>query len=292
MKACGTEIAICASNYIKIMKNKLIHFATALIILGCGSSLAKQEGSHSSNLASELSANLIDESGNTVHSRFKLPAGFQRVKCDSNSFAGYLRQLPLKPNGSSVLYFNGSPKPNPGIYDAVVDMEISKRDLQQCADAVMRLRAEHLYSIEEYDKIHFNFISDGKPRYYQNYAEGDYSRTKFTKYLNYIFAYANTASLHDELVPVPNIRNMQIGDVLIQKGNPYGHAVIVVDMAKHQETGQKIFMLAQSYMPAQETQVLKNPGSHTISPWYHLNDQEIVTPEWRFEPSDLRRFAN
>ena len=45
------------------------------------------------------------------------------------------------------------------------------------------------------------------------------------------------------------LSEMQIGDVFIRGGSP-GHCVIVVDMAVHQETGEKLFMLAQSYMPA------------------------------------------
>ena len=45
-------------------------------------------------------------------------------------------------------YFDGLEKWNRSVYCAVVDMEIGKRDLQQCADAVIRLQAEYLYSIK------------------------------------------------------------------------------------------------------------------------------------------------
>lgn len=82
---------------------------------------------------------------------------------------------------------------------------------------------------------------------------------------------------------------MQIGDVFIQKGNPYGHAVIVVDMAVS-ATGKKVFMLVQSYMPAQDIQILVNRKNKNISPWYELNSLEIYTPEWTFEVGDLKRF--
>ena len=40
---------------------------------------------------------------------------------------------------------------------------------------------------------------------------------------------------------------MQIGDVFL-KGSLPGHCVIVVDMAENNETGEKLFMIAQSYM--------------------------------------------
>ena len=82
------------------------------------------------------------------------------------------------------------------------------------------------------------------------------------------------------------------GDVLIQTGNPYGHAVTVMDVAQHPETGEKLYMLSQSYMPAQETQILRNPTSPDGSPWYSANSTttKVQPPEWNFLKSDLRRF--
>ena len=41
-----------------------------------------------------------------------------------------------------------------------------------------------------------------------------------------------------------------------------GHVVLIVDMAEN-DKGEKIFMLAQSYMPAQQTQILINPSDRT-----------------------------
>lgn len=104
-----------------------------------------------------------------------------------------------------------------------------------------------------------------------------------------IFSYANTASLRDELPPRP-IMEMEIGDTFIQKGRPYGHAVIVVDMAINRSTSQKIYLLAQSYMPAQDTQILLNPMNKPLSPWYELGVKSVMTPEWSFTSGDLRHF--
>jgi hypothetical protein len=85
---------------------------------------------------------------------------------------------------------------------------------------------------------------------------------------------------------------MQIGDVFIQTGNPYGHAVIVVDMARNDRTGEKVYMLAQSYMPAQDIQILINRRDRRISPWYRLGEGPVMTPEWTFGPGDLMRFGD
>ncbi len=238
----------------------------------------------------ETTNEIINESAKTIGTRFNPPEGYERVKADTNSFAEYLRTLELKPFGSDVLYYNKSPKINNNIYISVIKMDISSKDLQQCADAMMRLRGEYLYKEKKYDEIHFNFLSDGKPRYFKDYANGDLSYQNFRKYMDYIFSYANTGSLYDELTAVENIKSMEAGDVFIKKGNPYGHAVIVVDMAENKKTSEKVYLLAQSYMPAQEIQILVNPMNKTISPWYELNEETIYTPEWTFEKSDLRRF--
>ena len=60
---------------------------------------------------------------------------------------------------------------------------------------------------------------------------------------------------------INNVEDIEIGDVFIQTGNPYGHAIIIVDVAINKNK-EKIFMLAQSYMPAQEIHILKNPNNN------------------------------
>ncbi len=231
---------------------------------------------------------VLDATKTTIEDRFIAPQGYTTIVSKSNSFSEYLEKLRLKPIDAKVKYFDGDEKTNFGVYCSVVDMDIDAQDLQQCADAVMRLRGEYLYEQKRLSDIHFNFVSDGKPRYFKEYANGDYSYIKFRKYMRYIFSYANTASLHDEL-PTRKWDQMQIGDVFVQKKNPYGHAVIVVNMAKDKD-GNKVFMLAQSYMPAQETQILVNPKNAEISPWYKLKEGEVKTPEWTFTTSDLKHF--
>ena len=56
-------------------------------------------------------------------------------------------------------------------------------------------------------------------------------------------------------------------------------------------TGEKRFLLVQSYMPAQQMHVLKNPAAADGSPWYPAAfDGELVTPEWTFPAGALRRW--
>jgi len=248
----------------------------------------------------------IDSEGNTIAERFNVPDGFTRIKVDSASFGKYLRNLPLKESKEKVKYFDGSIKNKNNVYDAVVDLPIGKRDLHQCADAVMRLRAEYFYNQKEYDSIHFNFTNGFRADYsnwrkgnriavngnnvsWKNSGQASDSYQTFWKYLEMVFSYAGTASLEKEMKPI-SIAEMKIGDVFIKGGFP-GHAVIVVDMAENKTTGKKVFLLAQSYMPAQEIQVLKNPNNLELSPWYGSEiTTELKTPEWTFEKDQLKRF--
>ncbi len=245
--------------------------------------------------------------GNTIATRFSPPEDFARIAADSASFARYLRNLPLKPEGALVSYYNGALKPNKGIYAAVLDLPIGNRDLHQCADAVIHLRANYLFQNKRYDSIHYNFTNGFKADYanwrsgkritingnqvaWKQTSQASDSPNNFWKYLEMVFSYAGTVSLEKELQPVA-LKSMRVGDVFIKGGFP-GHAVIVVDMAIDISTNEKVFLLAQSYMPAQELQILKNPNDGDLSPWYSLSEilNSLRTPEWTFNKADLRRF--
>ena len=249
----------------------------------------------------------INETGMTVQERILVPEGFERVQLETGSFGEYLRKLPLKPHGSKVLYYNGDTKPRE-VQEAVLDMDVGERDLQQCADSVIRLRAEYLYGKGLYDQIHFNFTNGFKADYStwmmgnrikvsgnkaywveQNSASVDYG--SFRKYLDMVFAYAGTLSLSKEMESIP-LEEMQPGDVFIYGQTP-GHCVIVLDMAENKTTAEKCFILAQGYMPAQEMHILKNPANAEGNPWYRTNfGEKLSTPEWEFTKDQLMRFAD
>ena len=293
---------------------KIVTLALAIMIFltGCTEySKARMQGfvlspwGKSSANISLIKTNLINEDGKIISERIDVPEGYERIAAEEGSFGDYLRSLPLKPHGSPVLYYNGDIKPA-DVHVAVLDIDVGDRDLQQCADAAMRLRAEYLYSKGQYEAIHFNF-TNGFRADYSKWMQGnrvaisgnktswvkktnqssDYQ--SFRKYLDIVFAYAGTASLVKEL-NTENIKDMQIGDVFIKGGSP-GHCVIIVDMAKNKETGEKLFLLAQGYMPAQDIHILKNPVNDEGNPWYALKGGgDLNTPEWDFSAEQLMRF--
>ena len=273
-----------------------------------GRQLGTNDSGKNSGISTEADVGkYINEEGGTVRERILVPEGFERVDTQPDSFGEYLRKLPLKPNGFKVTYYNGNTKPL-DVHVAVLDMDVGDRDLQQCADSIIRLRAEYLYGKGLYEKIHFNF-TNGFNADYSKWMEGyrikvsankadwvkqgskgnDYA--SFRKYLDMVFAYAGTLSLSKEMENIP-LEEMQPGDIFLKGASP-GHCVIVMDMADNRETGDTIFIAAQGYMPAQEMHILKNPANEGGNPWYRLDfGDELITPEWTFTNKQLYRFED
>jgi len=243
---------------------------------------------------------------NTIINRIELPDGFTREKDIVGSFAHWLRRLPLKQGKPEVKLYNGELKWNQNAHMYVVNIDVGERDLQQCADATMRLRAEYLYEVKKLDSIHFNYTNGANVSFakwrnglypvpksgkvdWVNSPKNNSSYSSFKKYMVQIFNYAGTLSLSRELNNI-ELNAIQPGDIFVYGGSP-GHAVMVLDVAKN-KFGETIFLLAQSYMPAQEIHVLKNPNNSDLSPWYSLSEikGELVTPEWTFDKDELMRW--
>jgi hypothetical protein len=222
----------------------------------------------------------------TLEQRFPPPPGFMRTGAAPDSWAAWLRGLPRKPAKAPVLIYTGAQKWRQDVHVAVIDIDVGKRDLQQCADAIMRLRGEWLFASGRKRDIRFN-DTEGKRLSFASRRDDGYA--SFRKYMDYVFAYAGTYSLERELKPVPPA-SLQVGDVFIKGGFP-GHAVLVADVAENAQTGEKRFLLVQSYMPAQQMHVLKNPAAPDGSPWYPAAfEGELVTPEWTFPAGALHRW--
>lgn len=241
----------------------------------------------------------------TTVAQIPLPAGYTRVALEAGSFGSWLRKVPLKENNTVYLY-NGERKPNQSAQFAILDISVGKKDLQQCADAVIRLYAEYLYASQQYSKIAFR-ATDGTLMDYSSWLKGYrflikqgrlqkqltgascQGRDCFNQYLQIVFSYAGTLSLNKELVSVDRPESIRVGDVFIRGGSP-GHAVLVMDEAAN-AAGQKVFLLAQSYMPAQDIHILKNPVN-SYHPWYYATSANklVVTPEWVFKTGELMRF--
>ena len=83
-----------------------------------------------------------------------LPGGFSYVDEGDSAYPRWLLGLKLKKSKSVHLY-NGSLKENQHAQFCVLDIEIGKKDLIQCADAAMKLRADFLFENKRYAEIRF-----------------------------------------------------------------------------------------------------------------------------------------
>lgn len=254
----------------------ILLFLAALQVFYCSNPNANH--SLSSKIVSDSAQRNLQFTGDILP-----PQGYERVNADKNSFAAYLRTIHLK-HSNTVYLFNGRPKANQTAQFAVLDIPVGNKDLQQCADAVMRLRSEFLFQQNRFNEIVFY---DNNHTAYS--FTPPYSRDHFEKYLLGVFAACGTASLSKQLNKVDDFNAIQPGDVLIKGGSP-GHAVIVMDVAVNNR-GEKAYLLAQSYMPAQDIHILKNPLYSSPQPWYKITGNEIVpTPEWTFTKNELKRW--
>lgn len=271
----------------KILTTIQISISLIVLFFACGHTSDQKEDHLKKQVdAAPNQKILIDEDGKTIMTRFETPEGFNRSSSTINSWAHYLQNLPLKPHGTKVLHFDGTLKANTAAYCAVVDLPIYGNKNHQCADAIMRLRAAYLFEQNRFSEIEFLFVNGTNFRY-DNYLAGKTpTQANLWSYLEKVFAYASTLSL-DKQLKAKEAKDLQIGDVFIKGGSP-GHAVVVVDKCTDQNGAVK-FMLAQSYMPAQDIQILV--GDDGNSPWYDLNFGDyLYSAEYTFAKNQLKQF--
>ncbi len=240
--------------------------------------------------------------------RIPVPEGYERVEVVEKSMGDWLRHLPLKPYNSKMYLFNGMEKHRQDVHAAIINIDVGTKDLQQCADACMRLKAEYHFSRGEFEKIYFNFtsgdkvsfddwrfgrkpkVSGNKVTFTAKSGTANNSYKNFKSYMNMIFNYAGTYSLSQELRKV-NISTIQAGDLFVVGGFP-GHAMMVIDIAKNAD-GKTIFLLSQSYMPAQNMHIVKNfkAESATLGCWFSADfGEQLETPEFIFPKGHLMRW--
>ena len=245
-------------------------------------------------LAQESHPKWLDPKGMTVESRFVPPQGFSRINYN-DPYVDYMRKLPMLPDGSPVLLFNGELKPAQNHHVGVLNVDVGDRDLQQCSDAAQRLRTDYLFQSNQHDKISYHFVNgmnfswnqwkqgyrvkrEDKKTVMVKSAKPNDSLDSFKSYQKMLFMYAGVSSVMKES-PVISIADLRPGDAIAG----VGHLIIVLDVVEDAQ-GNKKFLLAQSYIPAQQIEVLTNPNAAT--PWYDaslLQSCPFITPEWVYD---------
>lgn len=292
-----------------MMKNLLL-FLALILLFNCKkseNSVSEKLNKGNSEISETKSLPQINKDKNTIKDRFKAPENYHWIQEKPNSFGYFLEHFPLKKYGSSILKYDGTEISTQNLHEAVFDIDTGSKDLQQCADSFIRLRAEYLFKTKKFDEIKFHFTS-GDLMTWNDYKNGvrafvkgnsvsfkktenfDNSYGNFRKYLDLIFTYAGTISLNSETKPVLKTDDLRTGDILITGGSP-GHIVFIAGVCKI-ATGKKLFLLAEGFTPAQSIHVLKNPFNLKISPWYELevNSPETKTARYIFAPTNFRRY--
>jgi hypothetical protein len=242
----------------------------------------------------------------TLDQRISPPPGFSRVPLAPESFGAFLRTLPLAAKGTPVKSYRGDEiraDGHPNVA-AVVAIDVGKADLQQCADAIVRLHAEWRWSRGHRDQAYRT--ASGQKLEFQRYASGqrvrvdgnkialvqsakraDPTHELFRTWLDDVFGWTNTGALarDGERVALGSLRP---GDFFVLTGVPFGHTVLVLDMAKD-AAGRRAVLLGQSFVPAQNVHVIRPEPS---SAWFVLDEAAgaITTAFWDpFPFESLRR---
>jgi len=209
----------------------------------------------------------------------RLPEGFQRVECPADSYAAFLRNLPLEPETEGVVSFEGPEVSDTiqGYCHRVVNVPLLS-EYEQCADVCIHLRADYLFGRREFRQIHFEDTQHNTMRY--SPLKGG-SRQAFRRYLIYVFGLANTESLRNEMSRREDLDGIQPGDVWCYDADSrenarYGHAMTVADVAVNPETGETLFMLVQGSTPACSIHILENLAEPELSPWFRLDGKAQI----------------
>ncbi|EPR74184.1 hypothetical protein ADIWIN_0761 [Winogradskyella psychrotolerans RS-3] len=248
---------------------------------------------------------LINKDSLTIASRVNSPEGYKRVNYRQGSFQEYLRNYKLKAFGSKIINYDDTNYFWQRGHIGILEIPVPKNGLQQCADALIRIRSEYLWDNNRKDEIGFNFTS-GHYCSWTKYAEGyrpkingnkvtfhktanaNTTKENFYKYLNLIYMYSGTLSLFNELESVA-AKDLKIGDMLIKGGSP-GHIVMIADEVIN-DKGEKLFLLFQGNTPAQSVHLVKNMEDAGISPWYQLEDDAVISvSNYTFGNSKFVRF--
>jgi len=218
----------------------------------------------------------------------------------TTSWAYFLQHLPEEEG--VVLDYKGQEISNQGKHFSIINYDVGNRDLQQCADALMRLRAEHLFAQKRFNEIGFHFVS-GQFYRFTDYCKGQKpvasgnavrfittatavpSRQSLRKYLDLVYTYASTISLAKEL---KTTEAFKIGTIVIHPGSP-GHCFIITDEAVA-SGGEKLYKLVEGYTPAQTIYVLRNKAEPALGYWHKLKKGTIETSSYMFKSYQLKAF--
>jgi hypothetical protein len=223
-----------------------------------------------------------------VSGAFPPPEGYERLE-PADAFGTHVRSLPLLPGSEPVRAHDG--RVLTGHPARVIELPMVSGDLQQCADSILRVRAEWLkaqglpvtFHATSGDEMPWARWQAGERPYevggklqWKAGTEGGWE-----SYLARVFNWAGTRSLQYDTVAATEPRP---GYLLVAPGSP-GHAVLLLDVARKEGSGELVVLVGEGFMPAQSFHVELGP----MSGWWPYEDG-VSLPHWELPASGLRRF--
>jgi len=217
-----------------------------------------------SNTENNIEASSINKVAEIINPEtirgISLPEGYNYVDDGDTAYSNWLLDLKLKKSKTVYLY-NGKLKSNQDAQFVVLNIDIGKKDLLQCADVVIKLRADYLFEKHLYDQIKF-LATSGDELSLENWLRGTRWKEKggklvsyildktgsniqqgYNQFMEFVFSYCGTYSLSKQMKPKDDTRSIHPGDVFVYGGFP-GHAVTLMAVAQNKE-GKKVFLLSQ-----------------------------------------------
>ena len=247
----------------------------------------------------------LNAEGMTLETRMIPPDGFTRLPAESGSFGEYLRKYPLLPDNSKLPVYNGNTIDS--VYTAAVfDISLGDEGYQQCADSIIRLYSDYFYEKGQYGKISFEF-SNGDVCDYERWRNGkrmlvfgdlsceipaalpDDSEQQYRNYLKEVMNYAGTISLQNES-RVISPDELRTGDIICNDS----HVVMIVDEAVN-ESGEKCYLIGQSFIPAVCFHIIANRNGEEATPWFseeQLCGEHFIIGGFGFGKGDIRRWKD
>jgi len=243
----------------------------------------------------------------TIEKAFSVPAGYKRTGVKQNSFAAYIRNLPVLKDSIDVLDFRKRiwKKSEDSTLAAVVPVNILGQRLWQCMDILIRFHIDYLfknrsawinYPLPDGTMLSWYEWKDGIRPVFRGMhfskllkAKKDDSHSNFNKYLNTIFEYSGTQSFW-HYYPDIDLKDIQPADFIVKKGRN-GHAVLIVDIAENQ-SGEKVALIGQGDTPACQFYLLKQSDGN---PWFPIDPKSAAPAlpiKKKMQWEGLRRFPN
>lgn len=239
-----------------------------------------------------------------ISARYDPPTGYRRVEVEPQSFAAWLRKLPIRTDRMEVRSYRDDPLNRPSA--GIVAIDVGERDLMQCADSIIRLHAEYLWAHGRQNEAAYRFTSGDETRW-ADWVSGErfridgsgVMRTKgkprtashasYRRWLDLVFTYAGTRSLARDAARPRVDTAVEAGEFYVDAGSP-GHAVIVLDVVTNGR-GVRLGLLGQGFMPAEDIHVLRSSLA-VDGVWFRLPDREeevLPTPSWKPFGANARR---